>query len=78
MSLLTKDECKKIISRLGFELGVSPKLVALRLLNDLDKTDMLNGDLPIASLRAHMEVWRDNGMPDYVSEKKEPLQTPDD
>lgn len=70
MLLLNKDECKKILSRLGFELGVSPKLVALHLLSDLDKSDMMEGDLPIASLRAHIEVWRDNEMPDYVQNKK--------
>ncbi|HEY2811787.1 MAG TPA: hypothetical protein VGJ00_10425 [Rhabdochlamydiaceae bacterium] len=69
----TKEECKKILFNLGIELGVSPNLVVTRLLSDQDKVDMLAGYLPIESLRAHVEVWRDSGMPDYAHGKFEPM-----
>jgi len=36
----TPDECKKILFTVGIKLGVSPKLISTRLLNDLDKSDM--------------------------------------
>lgn len=65
MDLLTKKECKKILSSLGFKYGVSPKLLATRLLNDRDKGDMMRGDLTIESLECHIRVWMRYGMTDY-------------
>jgi hypothetical protein len=73
MELLTKEECKKILSRLGFKLGVSPRLISERLLSDQDKIDMLDGNFEISSLEASVEVWRDNGMPDYAHGMTEQL-----
>jgi hypothetical protein len=73
---MTKDECKKILSKLGFDLGVSPNLIATRLLGDQDKVDMMAGEIPIVSLRANIEVWRDNGMCDYAHGFREPMKTP--
>jgi hypothetical protein len=67
----TADECKKIISKLGFKLEVSPNLIATRLLSDDDKGDMMEGNLEISSLEAAVEVWRDNGMPNYASGRTE-------
>ena len=67
---MTKEQCRKQLFNLGITLGVSPKLVGLRLLSDLDKNDMLLGLLPETSLRAHTEVWRDNGMTDYCLKEK--------
>jgi hypothetical protein len=64
--MYTEKECKKILSRLGFELGVSPNLIATRLLDDNDKVDMQEGLITIESLRSNIEVWRDNGMPDCL------------
>lgn len=72
---LTKEECKKILSMLGFELGISPNLITTRLLSDNDKVDMLDGLIPIVSLRANIEVWRDNGLPDYAHGLTEPMKT---
>ncbi len=71
MEVFTKEECKKILSKVGFKLGVSPNLIATRLLSDNDKKDMLEGDLSIVSLEEAVEVWRDNGMPDYAHGKTE-------
>ena len=73
---MTKEECKRILSKLGFELGVSPSLIATRLMNEKDKVDMMEGVISIASLRANVEVWRDNGMPDYAHGLTEPMKTP--
>lgn len=73
---MTKDECKKILSKLGFDLGVSPNLIATRLLSDHDKVDMQEGVIPIASLRANIEAWRDNGMCDYANGLREPMKGP--
>lgn len=69
----TQEECKKILFKIGIELGVSPNLIATRLLDDIDKVSMRGGGLPIDSLRAHVEVWRDSGMPDYAHGKFEPM-----
>jgi hypothetical protein len=60
------DECKKMIFNVGIKLGVSPNLIATRLLSDLDKSDMLAGLINIVELEAHVEVWEGNGMPDYA------------
>lgn len=34
---------------------------------------MMTGVLTIDALRAHIEVWRDSGMPDYAHGKTEPM-----
>lgn len=65
----SKEDCKKILSKLGFKLGVSPKLIATRLLDDDDKNDMMYGFINIEELELAVKVWMDNGMPDYVEEK---------
>jgi hypothetical protein len=70
----TEDECKKILSKIGFKLGVSPKLISTRLLSKEDKRDMLNGELSVETLIAHVKVWRDNKMPDYANGKFEPYK----
>jgi hypothetical protein len=68
----TEQECKRILSKLGFKLGVSPKLIATRLLDDNDKQDMLEGVLTIVELEACIAVWQANGMPDYAHGLTEP------
>ena len=73
--MLTKEECKKILSRIGFKLGVSPNLIATRLLNDCDKMDMMEGKTEISSLEQMVKVWCDNGMPDYAHGKTESYET---
>lgn len=73
-ALLTDEECKMIIAKLGKKLSVRPKLITERLLNDLDKDDLRLGVLPILSLEAFICVWRDNGMPDYAHGLTEPLR----
>jgi hypothetical protein len=70
----TREECQKILSRVGFKLGVSPKLIATRLLSEDDKQDMLNGLLPIEALEIHVKVWKDMGMPDYANGHTEPME----
>jgi hypothetical protein len=72
MELLSAEDCKKVISKLGFELGVSPRLVISRLLSEEDKVDMKGGCLPIEALRCHIEVWMGNDMPDYVKGHEAP------
>ena len=61
----TKEECQKKLFYLGLKLGVSPRLIATRLLSEADKDDMLNGLLDDDSLETGVRVWRDNGMPEY-------------
>jgi hypothetical protein len=63
----TQQECKKILFNLGLKLGVSPRLIATRLLSDEDKEDMVNGLIPLDALETHVKVWMDNKMPDYVN-----------
>jgi hypothetical protein len=69
----TKEECKRILSKIGFEVGVSPKLIATRLLSEDDKQDMMNGDLSIEALTCHVKVWKANGMADYANGNTEPM-----
>jgi hypothetical protein len=58
----TKAECQKIIFNLGVKCGVSPKLIAIRMLNAQDKCDMLNGDLGIEELEQRVIAAKANGM----------------
>lgn len=69
MKTLTAIDCRKILFNLGIQFGVSPKLISERLLSDLDKNDMMAGLISIASLEAHMAVWKEKGMPSYVNQK---------
>jgi hypothetical protein len=62
----TKDECKRLLSKIGLKIGVSPILISTRLLSDEDKKDMLNGDLSLEILELHVKMWMANGMPDYA------------
>lgn len=74
MTNLTDDDCKKILSKLGLKLGVSPKLIATRLLSDEDKEDMRNGEIPIDSLEIHIKLWMKAGLPDYAHGDDKPLK----
>lgn len=71
---MTKEECKKILSMIGFKLGVSPNLISARLLSDDDKIYMLDGIISIVELESSVEAWRNNGMPDYAHGKRETLE----
>lgn len=71
----TRDECKRILSKIGLKLGVSPTLIATRLLSEDDKQDMVNGDVPIESLELHVKLWMDAGMPDYAHGDDKPYKT---
>lgn len=67
--MLTIDECRKMISKVAWEIGVSPKLISTRLLSNEDKKDMINGDLPYDSLLCHAKVWKEQGLRDCASGK---------
>lgn len=73
---MTKDEVFRILSKLGFQLGVSPNLIINRLLDDHDLGNAMAAGIDISSLRASIAVWRDNGFCDYAHGKTEPMQTP--
>ena len=62
----SEEECKRIIIKLAIKHGVSPALVATRLLSEEDKNDMRNGDLPIEALDVAIECWKEIGMPDQT------------
>ena len=70
----TEQECKRMLSSIGFKLGVSPKLIALRLLDQESKQEMLDGVITAVILEAHVKVWMQNGMPDYANGKFEPYK----
>lgn len=69
--MLTTDECKKILFKVGIKFGVSPKLISERLLSDHDKGDMIQGVMPIAFLEAAVMAWQDAGMPAYADGQTE-------
>ena len=62
---LTKQECQKKLFDIGLKLGVSPKLIATRLLSKDDKDDMLQGLISDDSLLTAVKIWQENGMPNY-------------
>lgn len=61
--MLTAEDCKKILFKVGIKLGVSPKLISLRLLDAQDKCDMLNGEIPVEYLEVMVKAWMDAGQP---------------
>ena len=63
---LTKEDCKRILFKVGIKFGVSPKLISERLLDAQDKCDMLNGEVPIEYLEVAVQAWMDAGQPDYA------------
>jgi hypothetical protein len=64
--MLTKEDCKRILFKVGLKFGVSPKLISERLLDAQDKCDMLNGKVPIECLEVATQTWMDAGQPDYA------------
>jgi hypothetical protein len=72
---LTSQECKSILFKVGIKFGISPRLISERLLSDLDKEDMMEGKISIASLEAHTELWKASGMPDLVKRESNRPQT---
>ena len=48
---------------------VKESLISHRLLDNEAKQDMLNGDLPVDALIAHVKVWIENGTPNYTGSK---------
>jgi len=73
-SVITKEQCKKILFNLGIKFGVSPKLISERMLSDQDKDDMLRGVLSIEALEASTELWMASGMPDYANGRDIPYK----
>lgn len=63
----TRADCKRLISRVGLDLGVSPMAISLRLLSHQDKRGLLSGEVTEDCLRAHVQLWIANGKPDYVN-----------
>lgn len=74
----TTDDCKKIIFKIGLELGVSPNLIATRLLSNDDKQDMLAGLIPDETLVTAVKCWMEAGMPDYANGFTSPYRPKDD
>ncbi len=64
----TTSQCKSKLFHLGLKHSVNPALISTRLLSDTDKADMLNGLISDEALDCHVKVWRESGMPNYVSE----------
>ena len=70
----TREECKRILFKIGIKLGCSPNLMATRLLSEDDKQDMVDGLLSIEELECHVKAWMDVQMPDYAHGKTEPYR----
>ena len=64
------EDCQKSIFRLAIKHGVSPKLIATRLLSKEDKNDMVNGVLTLDALELAVTLWKEQGMPDYANGSK--------
>lgn len=71
---LTKEDCKRILFKVGIKFGVSPALISTRLLDAQDKCDMLNGEIPVEMLEVAVKSWMGAGQPDYANGKDVPLR----
>ncbi len=74
--MISIKEAKKIIYKLGMQLECDPMLIATRLLSDLDKVGIIQGLISIESLRAHIELFKQYGLQDYVTGKIEDFELP--
>jgi hypothetical protein len=63
----TQDECKRILSKIGFSLGVSPRIISTKLMDSDDKKDLMSGKLTVESLHTAVKTWIENGMQDMVN-----------
>jgi hypothetical protein len=72
--MLTREQCQKKIFQAGVKLGVSPKLISVRLLSKEDKADMLCGLITDEVLETAVRSWMAAGMPDYAQGKTEPYK----
>jgi len=63
----SEQECKKILSKIGFKLGVSPSLISTKLLSKEDKKAMLEGLISEEILELYVSVWKSTGMQDMVN-----------
>lgn len=73
--MLTDKQCKELIRSLSWVLGISPRLITERLLDEIDKNDIRQGVLNYDALKLNIELWRDNGMPDYANGKLQPYES---
>lgn len=64
--MLTREDCKKRLFTVGIKLGVSPRLIALRLLDESDKDAMMTGEIGIECLELFVRLWMAAEMPDYA------------
>lgn len=64
---LSVEQCKDLLKIVAKMMCVRTELISTRLLSKDDKKDMLEGNLPIESLLAHVKVWRDTGLRDYAN-----------
>ncbi len=62
----SEKECKSMIFKLAIKNGVSPKLIASRLLSHDDKQDMLEGIVTEPQLDTAIKCWQKLGMPNYA------------
>ncbi len=69
LTTLSVEQCKDVLRTVGKMFCVKPEWISTKLLSSDDKEDMKNGELPIESLIAHVKVWVEHGMLDYVSPK---------
>lgn len=70
----TPDECKRLLSKLGFKHGVSPVLISTRLLSIDDKNDMLMGLVSTEQMETAIDCWIKAKLPDYSNGHTEPLK----
>lgn len=63
---LTDRECQSLITKAAIEVGVSPKYISTRLLDENDKNDMRDGLISYEVLLLHVRLWVNAGMPDYA------------
>lgn len=62
---LDKLNLIEFVSRCCQGFSVTAQQVIDHLLSIEDEQDIINGDTPVDSLRLHIKLWIENGMPHY-------------
>lgn len=69
----TETDCKRLIFKVAISLGISPNLIATRLLDASDKHLMLDGEIDENVLRVAVKCWMDAGVPNYAEGSSKPI-----
>lgn len=63
---LSVEQCKDLLKTIAQAMCVKAEDISTKLLSQEDKKDLMTGRLSLEELLAHVAVWKEQGMHDYV------------